>query len=79
MATHDGKKHTRQSLRDSPEFRELAEIMAGIDLERRGDAFTAAKEQDTSGDGKEETTADNTPGRTQAGPEEFGKDVLPTE
>lgn len=53
--------------------------MAGIDPELRGDALTTAKEQDFSSDGKEETTADNTPGRTQAGPEEFGKDVLPTE
>ncbi len=79
MATHNGEKHSRQSLRDSPEFQELAELMTGIDPERRGDAFTTAKEQDTSGDGNEETTADNTPGRTQAGPEEFGKDVLPIE
>ena len=79
MATHDGEKHSRQSLRDSPEFRELAELMTGIDPERRGDAFTTANEQDTIVDGKEETTADNTPGRTQTGPEEFGKVVLSTE
>ena len=79
MATHGGEKHSRQSLRNSPEFRELAELMAGIDPERRGGAFTTANQQDTSGNGKEETTADNTSGRTQASPEEFGKDVLPTE
>lgn len=65
MAAHDGKKHSRKSLRDSPEFRELAELMAGIDPERRGDAFRMAKEQGTI-DGEKENTADNTPGRTQA-------------
>ena len=79
MAAHNGEKHSRQSLRDSPEFRELAELMAGIDPERQGDAFTMAERQDDCGNGKEETTADDTPGRTQAGPDEFGKDVLSIE
>ena len=79
MATHDGEKHSRQSLRNSPEFRELAELMADIDPERRGDAFETAERQDTNGDGKEETTANDTAGGTQAGSEEFREDVLPTE
>ena len=79
MATHNGEKHSRQSLRDSPEFRELAELMAGIDPERRGDAFTTAERQDDCGNGKEETRADDAPGRTQAGPDELGKDVLSTD
>ena len=79
MATHDREKHSRPSLRDSPKFRELAELMAGIDPDRRGDAFTMAERQDDCGNGKEETTADDTPGRTQASPDEFRKDVLSTE
>ena len=79
MATHDGEKHSRQSLRNSPEMRELAELMTGIAPDRRGDAFKTAEIQDTSNDGKKESTADNSSRRTQAGPEEFGKDVLPTE
>ena len=79
MATHDSEKHTRQSLRRSPEFRELAELMAGIDHERRADAFTLADIQDNDSDGQEQTTADDTPGGTQAGPDEFGKIVLPTD
>ena len=45
----------------------------------RGDAFNMAKRQDDCSNGKEETTANNTPGRTQAGPDELGKDVLPVE
>ena len=77
MATHDREKHSRQSLRKSPEFRELAELMAGIDPERRGDAFETAERQDTGNDGKEESTADDTSRRTQTGPHEFGEDVLP--
>lgn len=79
MATHDRKKHSRQSLRNSPEFQELAELMTGIDPERRGDAFKMADSLDTNGDGKEETTANDTAGGTQAGSEEFGEDVLPVE
>lgn len=79
MATHNGEKHSRQSLRDSPEFRELAELMAGIDPDRRGDAFTTAERQDDCGNGKEETRTNDTPGRTQAGPDELGKDVLSTD
>ena len=54
MATHDSEKHTRQSLRRSPEFRELAELMAGIDHERRADAFTLAGIQENDSDGQEE-------------------------
>jgi len=79
MATHDGKKHSRQSLRDSPEFQELAELMAGIDPDRRGDAFKKAERQDGAEHGKKESTTDDSPGRTQAGPDEFGKDVLSTD
>jgi len=79
MATHDRKKHSRQSLRNSPEFQELAELMTGIDPERRGDGFKMADSLDTNGDGKEETTANDTAGGTQAGSEEFGEDVLPVE
>jgi hypothetical protein len=59
--------------------REFAELMAGIAPYRRGDAFNMAKRQDDCSNGKEETTANNTPGRTQAGPDELGKDVLPVE
>ena len=79
MATHDREKHSRQSLRNSPEFQELAELMAGIDPERRGDAFETAEAQDTNGDDKEENTADDATGRTQAGAKEFGENVLPIE
>ena len=79
MATHNGEKHSRQSLRDSPEFRELAELMAGIDPDRRGDAFTTAERQDDCGNGQEETRTNDTPGRTQAGPDKLGKDVLSTD
>ncbi len=79
MAAHNGEKHSRQSLRDSPEFRELAELMAGVDPERQGDAFTMAERQDDCSNGKEETTAYDTPGRTQAGPDELGKVVVSTD
>ena len=79
MATHNRKKHSRQSLRNSPEFRELAELMAGIDPERRGDAFKMAESQDTNNDGEEETRTNDIAGGTQASNSEFGENVLPTE
>lgn len=79
MATHNRKKHSRQSLRDSPELQELAELMASIAPERRGDAFEAANQQGDVIDGEEENTANNTPGRTQAGDMEFRENVIPTE
>ena len=79
MAAHDGKKHSRQSLRNSPEFRELAELMAGVDPERRGDAFELAARQDKNGNGEEETKANDVAGGTPAGPEKFGENVVPTE
>ena len=79
MATHDGEKHTRQSLRRSPEFRELAELMAGIDPERRADAFTLEGIQENDSDGQEQTTADNATGGARAGPDKFGKIVVPTD
>ena len=79
MATHDGKKHSRKSLRNSPEFRALAELMAGIDPERRGDAFTTAERQDNADHGKEESTADDTCGRTQASDPEFRQVLLSTD
>jgi hypothetical protein len=44
--------------------RVLAEPMAGIALDRDGDAFNMAKRQDDCSNGKEEITADSTPGRT---------------
>lgn len=50
--------------------------MADIDPERRGDAFTVAERQDDCGNGKEETTKDNSPGRNQASYDELGEDVL---
>ena len=79
MATHDGEKHSRQSLRDSEEFRELAELMAGIAPDRRGDAFGMVERQDEFGNGEETSRAHNTPRRTQASGDEFGKDVLSTD
>ena len=79
MATHDSKKHSRQSLRDSPEFQELAALMTRIAPERRGDAFKMAETQDTNGDGKEESTANDTAGGTPAGNQEFRKNVVPVE
>ena len=64
MATHDRKKHSRQSLRNSPEFRELTELMADIAPERRGDAFDAAERQDSDNNGEEESTENNAAGGT---------------
>ncbi|GEM_PF-2384472 len=78
MAAHDREKHSRQSLRNSPEFRELAELMTGIAPDRRGDAFEMAETRDTN-DVKEETTKNDTSGGAPASSAEFGKDVLPTE
>ena len=79
MATHDGKKHTRQSLRDSPEFRELAEIMAGIAPDRRGDAIEMAETEETEADGKEESTENNIAGGITAGDCELREIVVPIE
>jgi len=43
MATHDGEKHSEpRSLKDTPEFRELAELMKAMPAERRAEAFAAA-------------------------------------
>ena len=57
---------------------ELAELMACSDPERRGVASKTVERQDTGNDGKEESTADDTPGRTQAGSEKFGENLVPT-
>ena len=45
--------------------------------DRRGDAFNMTEMQDELDYGKEEDRTNDTPERTQAGPYEFEKDVLP--
>ncbi len=74
---HESRLGLHLSLYKGPgKGRVLAGSMAGIAPD---DAFEMAERQDDCSNGKEEITADNTPRRTQAGPDKLGKDFLSTD